>query len=521
MRRRIPVLVFVLGLLASLIPAASATAVNVVNEATRARVAFSSSKNLTHVANLAHATAPTAKTGAKGSDIEFASIDVTNAPEAVAAGLTGVRDYAIAGTIDIDGVDNSGMQIIDITDPTQPTPAGLFECTNGQGDIQVFSRVVDGVTKTYATYTTDSSGTTSSFCYRDAKARNLGFKSEDSGTFIVDITNPYAPDLVRFVEVKVGSHNQTVHPSGLYMYNSNNELTRANSAAVEYFDITDLNNPTLLGTIPLGPGLDAHDISFSPDGKRAYVAAITHTLILNTEDPAKPSVIGRIVDPTVGIMHQSEPVTIKDPLLGEKTFLAITDEFAGAAGNGWCPGGGITIYDVTGGLEKNPVRVGYWNIPEFRPAGGATANAALGDQTGTSLRCTSHVLRFYPEQKLMTIGWYNAGVRVVDISGLAGAAVGVEPNVTKNLGAGMKEIGYHWFANSESWAAKAFEFEPDGSFYLYSNDLARGLDVYRFSAAAPKSEQQGSWLNAAQAAKRPKIRLNGSQLKPYCTLLAS
>jgi hypothetical protein len=515
MRRRIPVVLFVLGLLAGLIPAASATALGVVKETAKARQALSASPNLAHVANLPHANAPGASASAKGSDIEFAFIDVTDVPQAQAAGVSGVREYAVAGTIRIDGVDNSGMQIIDVTDPAAPTRVGLFECTNGQGDIQVFTRDVEGVTRTYATYTTDTSGTTSSFCYRDAKARGLGFRSEDSGTFIVDITNPYAPELVRFVEIKAGSHNQTIHPSGLYMYNSNNELTRPNAAAVEYFDISDLSAPVLLGEIKLGPGLDAHDISFSPDGKRAYVAAITHTLIINTEDPAKPTVIGRIVDPTVGIMHQSEPVTIDDPLLGEKTFVAITDEFAGAAGNGWCPGGGITIYDVTGSLEATPVRVGYWNIPEFRPAGGGQ------DATGTSLRCTSHVLRFYPEQKLMTIGWYNAGVRVVDISGLAGVSVGVEPNATGNVTPGMKEIGYSWFKDSESWAAKAYKFEEDGSFYLFSNDITRGLDVYRFNAKAPAAEQGGTWLNASQAAARPKLRLTGNQFKPYCAILAS
>ena len=520
MPRRMPVVLLVLGLLAALVPAASAAALDLTAERARAAQAFAGSPNISHVANLPHAQAPTASAAAKGSDIEFATIDVTGLPEAEAAGVTGSRDFAVAGTIRIDGVDNSGMQIIDITDPTQPTPVGLFECTNAQGDIQVFTRETDGATRTYATYTTDSTGVTSSACYKTAKANNLGFRSEDSGTFIVDITNPYAPELVRFVEIPAGSHNQTIHPSGNYMYNSNNELTRPNGAKVEYFDITDLSAPTKLGELSISPGLDSHDLSFSPDGKRAYVAAVSHTLILNTEDPTKPSIIGRIVDPTVGIMHQSEPVTIDDPILGERTFLAITDEFAGAAGNGWCPGGGITIYDVTGDLEKTPVRVGYWNIPEFRPAGGGTAGQAA-DSTGTSLRCTSHVLRFYPEQKLMTIGWYNAGVRVVDISGLAGVSVGVEPNATGNVTPGMKEIGYHWFANSESWAAKAMKFDEDGSFYFFSNDITRGLDVYRFSAEAPAADNGGTWLNAAQAAARPRLTLRADQLKPYCAILAS
>jgi hypothetical protein len=378
--------------------------------------------------------------------------------------------------------------------------------------VQVFTRDVDGVTRTYATYVTDSTGSTTSPCYQSAKGK--GFTTEDSGTFIVDITNPYVPTTVRFITIAAGSHNQTVHPNGRYLYNSNNELTRPNAAAIEIHDITDLNAPVALPSLSISPGLDAHDITFSPDGKRAYVAAITHTVILNTENPAAPSIVGRIVDPTLGLQHQSDPVTITDPVLGKRTFLAITDEFAGAAGNGFCPGGGVGIYDITGDLEKTPVRVGYWNIPEFRPAGGGQ------DATGSSLRCTSHVLRFYPEQKLMTIGWYNAGVRVVDISGLVGASVGVAPSVG-NVTPGMKEIGYHWFKDSESWAAKVLEFEPNGSFYLYSNDLRRGLDVYRFNKAAAESADGGTWLTASQwTAARPQVRLSGNQLKPYCALIA-
>jgi hypothetical protein len=472
--------------------------------ADRAAVAEVNSSNLVSVANLPHA--PNAKgQDSKGSDVEFATLDVTGLTEAEQLGVEGVRDFAVAGTINIDGVANSGMQIIDITDPENPVRAGLFECTNGQGDIQVFTRDDLGG-RTFATYTTDSTGLTSSPCYQDA-ADDKGFVREDSGTFIVDITNPYAPELVRFVEIPLGSHNQTIHPSGKYMYNSNNELTRPQAASIEYFDITDLDNPVPLGKLPLQTGLDAHDISFNADGTRAFAAAITHTVVIDTKDPAKPTVIGRILDPTLGIQHQSEPVTIDDPLLGKRDFVAITDEFAGAAGNGFCPGGGVGIYDVTGALEKNPVRVGYWNIPEVKPAGGGVA--------GTSLRCTSHVLRFYPEQKLMTIGWYNAGVRVVDISGLVGASLGVTP-ATGNQGPGMREVAHHYFANSESWTAKIHRFDEDGSAYVFSNDITRGFDVLRYNASAPAQVDGGTWLNAAQMAARPSYEMVMGNLVPLC-----
>jgi hypothetical protein len=467
-------------------------------------VAESGSANLTHVANLPHAVAAGATAAAKGSDIEFATLDVTGLPQAEARAVSGVREFAVAGTITIDGVRNSGMQIIDITDPENPQPAGLFECTNSQGDVQVFTRDdLDG--RTFATYTTDSSGTTSSKCYQDA--REKGFTTEDSGTFIVEITNPYAPQLVQFVTIPRGSHNQTVHPSGKYLYNSNNELTRG-QGFLEYFDITDLTSPVKLGELPLETGIDSHDITFNAEGTRAYSAAITHTVIINTEDPAKPSVVGRVLDPTLGIQHQADPVTIDDPVLGERTFLAITDEFAGAAGNGWCPGGGVGIYDITGNLEATPVRVGYWNIPEARVAG-------AGNGTGESLRCTSHVLRFYPEQKLMTIGWYNAGTRIVDISGLVGASVGVTP-ATGNLPMGMREVAYRWFDNSETWAAKIHRFEADGSAYVFANDLERGLDVFKYEPDAPPSADGGEWLTAGEVALKPRYEYTLGNLVPLC-----
>jgi hypothetical protein len=102
------------------------------------------------------------------------------------------------------------------------------------------------------------------------------------------------------------------------------------------------------------------------------------------------------VDPSINIAHQSDPVTVDDPILGERTFLVITDELAGAAGNAACPGGGLHVYDITGSLETNPVKVGVWNMPEVRPA-------------VDNLSCTAHVLRLYPEQGLMTIAWYDAG----------------------------------------------------------------------------------------------------------------
>jgi hypothetical protein len=379
------------------------------------------------------------------------------------------RDIAFAGTY------RNGLQIIDVTDPTAPRHLAVYDCALAQGDVQIFTRP-NG--KTYAAYTADdisSETLPESGCYSD-----LGITTKEYGTFIVNVTDPRDPRSVTFVPFERGSHNQTVHPSGMYLYNSNSDVIPGEPPSIEIVDITKLREP-VHSELPLVTGLDSHDITFNDDGTRAYSAAINHTLVIDTTDPGSPSIIGRIVDPTINIHHQADPVTMDDPVLGERTFLVVTDELAGAAGNGVCPGGGLHVYDITGDLERMPVKVGFFDIPDVSPTA-----------PPQSLRCTSHVLRMYPDEGVMTIAWYARGVRVIDISGLVGASVGLP-------GPGMEEIGHLWFEDSDLWAAKALEIEPDGSAYIFGNDINRGFDVYRFEASPAGTETMSTgtsrWLS--------------------------
>ena len=482
-------------LLALLIPS---TAVSSAETA----AAFENSPNLTHVLNFKHKVLNLqGADGAGGTDIEFATIPVQTGVDAQGNKILEDRDFALAGTYD------NGIQIIDITDPRSPTTAAVYSCKVRQGDVQVFTR--EG--RTYATYTHDNGYTagTNTDCYREAKA--LGLYSSTTGTpgtFVVDITDPYAPKTVSFVPEPRGSHNQTVAPGGRYLYNSNSDLENP-VGQIEVFDLSDFSKPTKVKTLDLLTGLSSHDITFSEDGTRAYSAAVTHTLVLDTTDLANPKIIGRIVDPAVNIHHQSDPVTLKDATTGlERTFLIVTDEIAGAFGNQLCPGGGLHVYDITGPLEQAPVKVGFWNIPSVRST------------TEPLDRCTSHVLRLHPKEQLMTIAWYNAGVRVVDISGLIGVSAGAD-EATGNVGAGMKEIGYHYFENSSTWSVKTNRIEPDGSFYLYANDQNRGLDVFRFDGTAAPSENPGTWLSPAEALARARAMgvQRDAQTGPFCLYL--
>ncbi|WP_341252872.1 cell wall-binding repeat-containing protein [Euzebya pacifica] len=454
-----------------------------------------------------------------------------------------LQDYAIAGA------EYNGLQIADIADPERTEIVAYYDCVTVQGDTQVFSR--DG--RTFTTFTSEDTTRLDhrSDCVRSAVAAGDitfvdevgGGEDEDQpdgtpddltpgyGTYVIELTNPYEPAYAGFIPVPEGSHNMTVHPSGDYAYNSNSSLITnpvtsggAESTYIEYYDISDLSAITRLGQLdmPVLPGLgtESHDITFSADGTRAYSAALSNTVIINTEDPANPEVISNFVDPAINVEHQADPVTVTDSDGNERTLLIVEDELAGAAGNGFCPGGGMHIYDITGDNELDPQthKVGTYFIPDFRPAG-------TGSGQGEALTCTAHVFRIYPEQGIVTIAWYNAGVWVLDINGLADGA-------TDPTSMPIETLGFFYFSNSDTWSFKTNTFEEDGSFYGYGNDINRGLDVYRFDASVDTATEEfgesfaGRWVNQptaitmAQRALLANGYALGEQAAPRCLVLS-
>jgi hypothetical protein len=448
---------------------AALTAIAVLVPAAPSLGADAHSPNMSHVANIPYELR-NGVTKSGGTDIEFAR--------------QRGRQYAFAGTY------GNGMQIFDISNPARTKLAGVYDCGITQGDVQLF-RQADEKGKLYATYTSDTSNDGVSRCNREAE--RLGFdmaKSETAGkngTFVVDVTNPHKPKTVSFVEVVQGSHNMTVHPGGNYMYNSNSDLITSIAPAIEIVDIRNPRRPRLLETelelTPLpGLGTESHDITFSDDGRRAYSAALSHAVVIDTTNPAAPKIVSEWDDETINVWHQADPVSI-----GGRDFVIAEDEMYGAAGGPHCPSGGVHIYDVTGELEKAPVKVGYWNIDEIRATSSATG------------RCTAHVFDIHEDEQIMTIAFYNGGVRVVDLSGLADAAeTSLGLGATGTPGA-LKEIGFYRFEGMDSWSAKTPFIESDGDFHLYGNDQQRGLDVYRFEAERQKSAKKGRYMTAREA----------------------
>jgi len=462
--RRHPIAVLALALAAGLLPAAPAAAEEQGEH----------SANMSLVKNLPYAPR-NGGTPNFGTDMEFARL--------------GGRQYALAGSY------RNGMQIVDITRPEDARIAAVYDCGVTQGDVQVFRRA-DMPGRTFATYTSDTFGDGTSTCYREAAA--LGFSvlksngSGKNGTFVLEVTDPLRPRTVSFVEVPQGSHNQTVHPGGRYLYNSNSDLITSPLPAIEVYDITSFANPRLATELPLptrpGLGTESHDITFNASGSRAYSAALSQGVIIDTTQPAAPKIVTSFLDPAINVWHQSDPLTVTEKATGRKRdFLIVEDEVAGAIGTAQCPNGGVHVYEITGEMERSPVKVGYWNIDD------------VGPTYDPDDSCTAHVLDLHEAEQVMTIAYYHGGVRVVDLSGLQGITLGQ----TAVTGEGMRELGFYRTTNANSWSAKApFIDRKTGDFYLYGNDIRRGFDIYAYDGGGKRSEKGGRWMTPAQAEAR-------------------
>ncbi len=371
-----------------------------------------------------------------GTDLEFATLTYQ--------GQT--RDYALAPSERATG-GIGALRIFDISAPYQATPklVGFLPCNVTQNDVQVLER--GGRTYVFMGVDGSTGSSSKTTCFPGTDTRS------ELGVVAVDITDPTAPVGVGFVPIALGAHNTTLHPSGKYLYVSDSELVPDESRPVgemtgriNVVDIQDLTAMEEVFTLPLTTGLSSHDISFNKAGTRGYSAALTQTLILDTTDPAKPSIKTTIIDPTINISHGAD-------ITPDEKHIYVTDEQGGAAANGVCNVGGVHVYDISN--ELVPVKTGFY---AFNPVNSLTATS-----NSTNLTCTAHVLDYGPTGKTFSNAGYAAGVRIISSENRVGIPT---------------ELASFTPVDSDTWSAKQYK----DSRFLYANDLARGFDVYQTTA---------------------------------------
>ena len=408
--------------------------------------------DITHVKNLG---------GWSGSDIEFSSKEVVK----LSNGATGepvcktfdtagncvefereVRDFAIAGAL------SQKARVIDITDPRNPVLVSDIDCAINQNDIQVRGDLV--------LVASDSAGGT---CQRP-NAPNLTGVS----TGIIDFSDPRDPKAIGKITYARGSHNHTIHPTKPAVYLSDSDLAHTGLGNIPIYDISNPTAPVLKFEFKLGAH-SPHDITFNADGSRAYVAAVSLTYILNTEDPFNPTLVSVIPNEGVSISHQSDPTP-------DGKYLLVADELGGGAA-GLSPGGPVHVYDIRD--ETRPVKVGLI----FDDCVGISATCAVEPTDtagGVPPIATAHVFRINPDGYTMAIAWYKDGVHVIDYSDVRSTGVAGSGAAT---GVGTRTIGRMKMPNANTWAAKMWQERHPG--YVFANDINRGLDVFYVESMGP------------------------------------
>jgi hypothetical protein len=343
------------------------------------------------------------------------------------------RDYAFTGSAPgIGGATAGAMRVIDITKPAKPKLVATLNCSLYQMDIQISH---DKKTLLMAQ---DGGAAAPDGCMMAGK----------QGFMTVDIRNPKKPKPIGIAEIRRGSHNITAHPTKPYVYNSDSDL--ANAGEIQIWSIKNPKKPELVNTVRSLPH-SPHDISFNKDGTRAVTAAVSHIDIFNTEDPENPTFMWTGQCPGCSITHDA-----KFTPDGER--IIVGDE--GGGGGGYpCPGGALYFYDFSTG--QVPVLTGVYEPNEVL--------FARQGQTGLQA-CTSHVFDISDDGSKVSISWYSAGTRYLDVSNPQGVTVGDQSS-------GVQELGWFMPDGGISWSSKFHKGN-----YIYSNDQIRGFDVFRIEA---------------------------------------
>lgn len=370
--------------------------------------------------------------GQQGTDLEFFTTTVDGEE----------RDFAVVGGY------TRGAYIFDITDPDTDGAklARFVPCAQPRNDVGVHQFTdEDGTLRTWIGLSLQSGRV----CEEAGEYR--GNVSGSGGFALFDVTDPYAePVGLGAIQVGYGGvHNLVFHPTEPLAYVWNGALPGAVNS-VQIVDLADLSHVTVSQLETLG---GPHDGELSPDGSLLYMASENNYEIFDNSDPRAPVRVGQYT-PNVGTYaHGYFPTPDGDISITNNESLALGGFFA--SGSGACPGEGLAFYDTSDpALPVGPI--GYF----APPVQGRTDDRA----------CTSHFGRVVPNGKVMTVGWYILGARVIDLS---------DPTQPREIGAATIADTEDPAENgSEAWAAKAYRGP-----YVYVGDQGRGFDIFRWTGA--------------------------------------
>jgi len=399
-------------------------------------------------------------------------------------------DLAFAGHYVFQGNFN-GFQIWDASDLEHLKLTTLYTCPGGQGDMSVWGKLLFmSVEETRGRVDCGGGG-----------VRDTVSAERFRGVRIFDITDVAHPKLITQVQTCRGSHTHTlvedpkdkgviyVYVQGTSVVRSPNELAGCSGAAPDKDANTSLfrievirvplanpaearivNAPRIFadstgaiaglwkggahgeGTQVTSVTNQCHDITVYPAIGLAAGACSGNGIILDISDPANPKRIAEVMDPNFAYWHSAN-------FSNDGSKVLFTDEWGG----GVAPRCRVTDKMTWGAdaiftlKDRKLALAGYYKLPVA--------------QTNTE-NCVAHngSIIPVPGRDIMAQGWYQGGVSVFDFT---------DP-------AHVQEIAYF-----DRGPVNADTLQIGGSWsaywhngYLYSTEIARGLDILDLTPSA-------------------------------------
>ena len=379
-------------------------------------------------------SAPLAGTGVNIEPVATLEIDDSQKNELEMAG-----DYAY---VDYD----DGMDIVDISDPTNPKTVGELKCKGSGGDIDI--------------------SPDATFAVR-ATAHGTPCKGAGTAATIVDIRDKKNPKILAKIDLDPDKvidyvHTVTLDNNILYLNPQTAAFYPNQQPEIRVFDVSNPAKPVDKGSVAFTPGVQAvaHDsfVDHRPDGTDLLYAASIHTTdVYNVDVPWEATMKQRTTQPDMTISHQAQPNW-------DRSLIIVADE--SAAGDS---AGGFAC----GKAGTGPAAVDAGSVHFFAAAeDGTFANGGVNavgsynkEYRRTANYCTAHVFWPAPDQNRITQAWYSEGARIIDFS---------DP-------ANPTEIG-SFVADKPTlyWSVKPHRG------YLFATDMDRGLDVLRYTGEGGK-----------------------------------
>lgn len=313
--------------------------------------------------------------------------------------------------------------------------------------------------------------------------------STGSGIDVWDLTDPKDPRPLPPLVIEdpttgdsIGSHKVGVVPGTPIVVNAASD--GQNRPVNQMFDLSDPYNAFRLPDFE--NGYSCHHIYFWNDRAaekyRGVCAGIQATQLWDMADPYHPSVIVTVPFGTGGTPAEGQgsvvfPASLSHyaGLSSDGSVLMMGDEWGGGGttppgcvarvdipmvGSVSVPLGAVWFYDVS--VETEPELLGWYSASQDQRVQGGAGNL------GQDASCTAHHGRLVPmpDRDVLAMSFYGAGVVVIDFTDVRNEQGGVASTVAQ-------------FADgSNTWETWYYNG------YLFTGDLARGMDVLKFSDPA-------------------------------------